>query len=138
MQLQFSAVTWYNISCMTRDFITKFVARWAVSSLGLWVAAGILGSDRLSLGGKWQTVVGAGFFLALVNMALKPLLIILSFPAVILSLGLFMLVLNGVLILIASWLYNPLYVKNFGVAVIAGIILGLVNFLVTRILEDTV
>ena len=47
-----------------------------------------------------------------------------------------MLVLNGFLILIASWLYHPLYVKNLGVAIVAGIIVGLVNFLVSKILED--
>ena len=110
--------------------------RWAVSGLGLWIASGILGAGRLSVGNTWGTVIAAGFFLALVNMAIKPLLVILSFPAIILSLGLFMLVLNGFLIMIAHWLYSPLYVKNFGVAVIAGIIIGLVNFLVTKILED--
>jgi putative membrane protein len=121
---------------MMQHFLTRFAARWVVSGLGLWVASGILGSGRLSVGHTWGTVIGAGFFLALVNMAVKPLLVILSFPAIVLSLGLFMLILNGFLILIAHWLYSPLYVKNLGVAVIAGIIIGLVNFLVTKVLED--
>jgi putative membrane protein len=69
-------------------------------------------------------------------MALKPILIILSFPAIILSLGLFMLILNGFLILLVHWIYHPLYVSGLGVAIIAGIIVGLVNFLVTKFLED--
>ena len=119
-----------------KSLLTRFLARWVVSVLGLWIAAGILGNERLSLGGKWQTALAAGFFLALVNMALKPILIVLSFPAIIFSLGLFMLVLNGFMILIAHWLYNPLYVKSLSVAIVAGIILGLVNYLVTRVLED--
>ncbi len=118
-------------------FLVKFGVRWSVSALGLWIAASLLGPDRLSVGPGVGTVIGAGFFLALVNMALKPVLVILSFPAIIFSLGLFMLVLNGFLILIASWLYHPLYVKNLGVAIIAGIIVGLVNFLVTKIMEET-
>jgi len=121
---------------MVKRTLMRFAVRWAVSGLGLWIASGILGSNRLSVGNTWGTVVGAGFFLALVNMAIKPLLVILSFPAIILSLGLFMLVLNGFLIMIAHWLYGPLYVSSFGVAVIAGIIIGLVNFLVTKVLED--
>jgi len=121
---------------MIKGTLLKFAVRWAVSSLGLWIASGILGPERLSVGNTWETVILAGLFLALVNMAIKPLLVILSFPAIILSLGLFMLVLNGFLVMIAHWLYNPLYVKNFGVAVIAGIIIGLVNFLVTKVLED--
>ena len=104
--------------------------------MGLWIASAILGPERLSVGNAWRTVIAAGFFLALVNMALKPRLIILSFPAILLSLGLFMLVLNGFMILLAGWLYSPLYVKNLGVAIVAGIIVGFVNWLITRILEE--
>lgn len=121
---------------MVGNFVMRFGVRWIVSGLGLWIASGILGPGRLSVGHTWGTVIGAGFFLALINWALKPLLVILSFPAIILSLGLFMLLLNGLLILIVHWLYSPLFVKNFGVAIIAGIIVGLVNFLVTKVLED--
>jgi putative membrane protein len=109
-----------------------------VSSLGLWIAEALLGSSRLSVGNSWHTVIVAGFFLALVNMFLKPLLVFLSIPAILLSLGLFMLVVNGLTILVASWLYSPLFVENLGVAIIAGIIVGLVNFLVTHVLDDTV
>jgi len=119
-----------------KQLLTRFLTRWVVSALGLWVAASLLGPDRLSVGNAWHTVILAGFFLAIVNMFLKPLVIILSLPAIILSLGLFMLVVNGLLILIASHLYSSLYVKNLWVAIIAGIIVGFVNFLVSRILED--
>ena len=116
--------------------LARFGIRWFVSALGLWIAASALGPERLSVGDGWGTVIGAGFFLALVNMLLKPLLIVLSFPAIVLSLGLFMLVVNGVLILIAGWLYPSLYVKNLGVAIVAGIIVGFVNFLVSQVLES--
>lgn len=116
--------------------IVKFLFRWAVSSLGLWIAAALLGSSNLSLGDNWLNVVGAGFFLALVNMLLKPLLVVLSIPAIILTLGLFMIVVNGLTVVIAAWLYSPFYVKNFWIAMLVGLILGLVNFLVTRVVED--
>lgn len=121
---------------MLKHFVTKFAIRWVVSGLGLWIASGLLGPSRLSVGHSWATVIGAGFFLALVNMALKPILVILSFPAIILSLGLFMLILNGFLIMIVHWIYGPLFVSSLWVAVVAGVIIGLVNFLVTKILED--
>src|SRR5436190_23391548 len=97
---------------MIENVLVRFGIRWLVSALGLWIAATILGPERLSVGDGWGTVIGAGFFLALVNMFLKPLLIFLSFPAIILTLGLFMLVVNGFIIMIAHWLYSPLYVKN--------------------------
>ena len=121
---------------MQRSFAAKFAIRWFVSSLGLYIASALLGADRLSVEGQWGTLIIAGLLLAIVNTALKPLLIVLSFPAIILSLGLFMLVVNGLVVLIASWLYSPLYVSGLGSAIIAGIIIGLVNYLVTRILEE--
>jgi putative membrane protein len=121
---------------MMQHFLTRFAARWLVSSLGLWIASGILGPNRLSVGHTVGTVIGAGFFLALVNMAVKPILVILSFPAIILSLGLFMLILNGFLIMLVHWIYSPLYVSSLAAAIVAGIIVGLVNFLVSKVLED--
>jgi putative membrane protein len=121
---------------MAQQFLWRLIARWFVSGLGLWIAAGLLGEQRIFFKNGWQTVVIASFFLALVNMAIKPLLVILSLPAIILTLGLFMLFVNGLLIMIVHWVYDPLYVKNFGVAVATGIIIGLVNFLVTKVMED--
>jgi putative membrane protein len=119
-----------------KNIITKLGVRWMASALGLWIAASLLGNDRLSVGDNWQTVVVAGFILAVINMVLKPILVILSFPAIILTLGLFMLVVNGVIILVVSKLYDPFVVSGFGVAVVAGVIVGLVNYLVSRVLED--
>jgi len=121
---------------MAKHLLTRFLTRWIVSGLGLWIAAALLGSDRLNISSGFWGVFGAGFFLALVNMAIKPLLVILSFPAIIFSLGLFMLVINGLTVMIASWIYSPLYVKSLWVGIVAGIILGFVNYLVSRILED--
>ncbi len=94
-----------------QHFLVTFSIRWLVSALGLWIAASLLGSSRLSVGEGFGTILGAGLFLALVNMALKPILVILSFPAIIFSLGLFMLVLNGFLILIAGWLGLLLFLR---------------------------
>jgi putative membrane protein len=120
----------------TESIWKRFLVRWLVSGLGLWIAAAFLGAERLSVGGRWGAWIAAGFFLALVNMLLKPLFVFLSIPAILLTLGLFMLVVNGFMILVASWVYSPLFVKNLGVAIVAGMIVGLVNYLVTHILED--
>jgi putative membrane protein len=121
---------------MHKSLTARYIVRWLVSSLGLYISAALLGSERIRVNDKWWTVLIAGLLLAAANMAVKPILIFLSFPAIILTLGLFMLVINGLVILFASWLYDPFYVKNLGVAIVVGIIIGLVNYLVTRILED--
>ena len=91
--------------------------------------------------GRWTwtrlvVVLIAGLILALVNMFIKPLLIFLSLPALLLTLGLFLLVVNGFTIMIVSWLYSALEITSFGWAIVAGIIVSLVNYLVTRALED--
>ena len=114
----------------------KFFVRWLVNGLGIWIAAALLGGDRLSVGNRLSTVILAGLVLALINIFIKPLIIILSLPAIVFSLGLFMIVINGLVIVIASKLYAPLHVKNLFVAMVAGMVIGLVNYLISRILED--
>jgi len=120
---------------MKRGPITRFLLRWFVSSLGLWVAAGLLGG-RISYQNRLGVIVVAGLVLAIVNGIIKPIVIILSLPAILFSLGLFMIVINGLMVFLASWLYPSLDVRNFWAAMLAGMIIGLVNYLVSTILED--
>jgi putative membrane protein len=119
---------------MNRPF-PRFLIRWLVSSLGLWIAAGLFGS--IDYNERLGVIVIGGLVLAIINTILKPILIILSLPAILLSLGLFMLVINGLTIWIASRLYPPLHVKSFWAAILAGVIIGLVNYLVSTILAES-
>ncbi len=115
--------------------ISRFVLRWFVCGLGLWIASGLFG-DRISYDSRMIVIVIAGFILALVNAVIKPIVVILSLPAILFSLGLFMIVINGLMVMLVSWLYAPLDVTNFGTAMLAGMVIGLVNYLVTAILEE--
>jgi putative membrane protein len=120
---------------MKRGPLARFLLRWFVCSLGLWIAAGILG-QRISYDSRIGVIIVAGFILAIVNAIIKPVVVILSLPAILFSLGLFMIVINGLMVLLVSWLYSPLKVTNFGAAMLAGMVIGLVNYLVTTILEE--
>lgn len=123
---------------MKHGLIYRFLVRWFVCSLGLWIAAGLL-SSHISFntsGSVFWVVLISGFILALVNAVIKPLVVLMSLPAILLTLGLFMLVINGFSVLLVSWLYKPLMVNNFWGAMLAGVIIGLVNYLVTAILES--
>jgi putative membrane protein len=115
-----------------KRFAVAFGFRWLACSLGLWLAAALLGS-HISYGGTIGAIVGAGLLLAILNTLLKPVLIILSLPAVILTLGLFMLVINGLTVYLVSLLYAPLHVANFWTAIFAGIIISLVNYVISAI-----
>jgi putative membrane protein len=119
---------------MKRPF-SRFLIRWLVCSLGLWIAAGLLG-ERITYDSRIGVIVISGFILAIVNAIIKPIVVILSLPVILFTLGLFMIVINGLMVLLVSWLYPSLQVKNFGVAILAGMIIGLVNYLVTTILEE--
>lgn len=119
---------------MNKPF-ARFLVRWLVCSLGLWIAAGLLGSG-IDYQNRFRVIVIGGLVLAIINMIIKPILVILSLPAILLSLGLFMLVINGLTVLLASKLYAPLHVTNFWAAIFAGVVIGLVNYLVTAILEE--
>ena len=103
---------------MKRPF-SRFLIRWLVCSLGLWIAAGLLGG-WISYDSRFAVIVISGLILAVVNAVIKPIVVILSLPAILFSLGLFMIVINGLMVLLVSWLYSPLKVNNFGAAMLAG------------------
>jgi len=116
--------------------IGRFFVRWFVSGLGLWTAAALLGSGRITFGDDFVVIIVSGLLLAIINTIIKPFVVILSLPAILFSLGLFMIVINGLMVLLASALYSQLDVKNFGAAMLAGMVIGLVNYLVTTILDS--
>lgn len=112
----------------------RFLLRWFICSFGLWLAANLL--SKVEYGSRVRVIIVAGFILALVNIIIKPIVVILSLPAILFSLGLFMIVINGLMVLLVSWLYPELEVNSFGSAMLAGMVIGLVNYLVTAIVED--
>lgn len=119
---------------MHRSLAERFVIRWAASSLGLWLAAGL--SSHITYNGGAGVIIAAGFILAVLNMLLRPILVVLSLPAIILTLGLFMFVVNGLVVYIVSGLYSPLQITSFWSAVFAGIVIGLLNWVISALLED--
>jgi putative membrane protein len=114
---------------------SRFLIRWFVCSLGLWIAAAFL-SDRITYGSRVGVIVVSGLILAIVNTIIKPVVIILSLPAILFSLGLFMIVINGLMVILVTKFYSALQVHGFGAAMVAGMVIGLVNYLVTTILEE--
>lgn len=116
-----------------RNPLVRFLIRWMICCLGLWIAAAFLG-NRISYSDGGAIII-SGLILAAINVVLKPVIFILALPAVILTLGLFMIVINGLMVYLVSVLYKPLHVTNFLAAVLAGMIIGLVNYLVTTIID---
>ncbi len=116
------------------SFLYKYMVRWVVSSLGLWIAAGLF-NGAIDYQNRLGVIIVAGAIIALLNAVLRPILVLISVPAILLTLGLFMLIINGATVYLASKLYAPLHIMSFGAAILTGLIIGLVNYLVTAILE---
>lgn len=117
-----------------KRFLQEFLFRWFVSGLGLLIAAGILG-ERVNFQNDFTVIVVAGLVLAAINTIIKPIVVLLSLPMLVFSFGLFMIVINGLMVMLASKLYDELHVTNFLAAMLAGMIIGLVNYLVVTIVE---
>src|SRR5690606_19926894 len=101
------------LTIMEKGLLYRFLVRWVVCGLGMWIAAGLL-NDNIEFettGSKLGVVIISGLILAIINSVIKPLVVLLSLPAILLTLGLFMVVINGFSVLLASWLYEPLHIE---------------------------
>ena len=117
----------------------SFGYRWLVGGLGLLIAVAIVPGIQYA-GSAVQFIVLALIF-GLVNALLKPLLSILTCPLVLVTLGLFMLVINALLLGLTSALGQtlgiPFFVDGFGPAFVGGIVISIVGLLATMFIRDT-
>jgi len=72
----------------------------------------------------------AGLVIGLINLLVKPLVTLLSLPLLLVTLGLFYLVINGAMLWLAGWLLDGLTVDGCGAAVLGGLVIALFNWLV--------
>lgn len=120
---------------MKRQFLV-FVIRWLLNSFGLWLAIRLFGdgySDS-AVDGSIPLFLLAGLIFSLVNSILRPIVIILSLPAILVTLGLFTFIVNGLMVYI-SFLITPGLQMTFWHSVLAGILLSLINYIVSSTAE---
>ena len=114
-----------------------FLIRWVLNSFGIWVAVRLLGTTSYTeaqlVSGIWAFLL-AGLIFSLINAVIKPIAIILSLPAILLTLGLFTIIVNGVMTYLAL-LLAPGIDMTFLNSILAGMILSLVNYIVSGALE---
>lgn len=104
----------------------KILIAWFVNALGLWILDNLMSGVMFY---DYMTLLFTALMITLLNMTLKPILKILSLPFTILTLGLFSLVINTVVLELAFALSQGSFISGFGTAFIASIILSVVNAL---------
>jgi putative membrane protein len=106
--------------------------RAAVNAVGLWLAAEVV--DGIEIG-DWQSLVAGTAIFAIVNAVLRPLATFFSFCLVIVTFGLFVLVINAAMLGVTAWLAGQLglnfTVDGFWSAVLGSIVISLVSFVAT-------
>jgi putative membrane protein len=116
------------------DMIRKFALRVLVNFLGLWAAAELM-SGSIVYDDKLRVLVVAALIFSIVNAVIRPLVVILSLPAIVLTLGLFTLVINAFMLYLVTKIYPAFHLRSFWTAVVATAIIWVVNYLLTDILE---
>lgn len=103
-----------------------------VNAAVLLMIAGYIESFAIS--SVWSAL-GASVILGLINVFLKPFLVILTLPITILSLGLFLIVINAGILMLTSYMMGDAFmIQGFGVALLAAVIMSVLNLLIENII----
>ncbi|MFI9065054.1 phage holin family protein [Streptomyces sp. NPDC053429] len=123
------------------NFVVKTLANAAALAVAIWLVAGItLDEGGDSTGTRVLTLILVALVFGLVNFIVKPVVKLLSLPLFILTLGLFTLVVNALMLLLTSWLAKQFdlsfHVEGFWTAIIGGLIISVVSWAVNLALPD--
>lgn len=111
----------------------RFIVQAVVTAIGLWLSARIVpGVDFTSTG----SLIAAAVILGLVNAFVRPILVVLTFPITVLTLGLFLLVVNAAMIGLTSMFLGGFTVAGLWAGIGAAIITGVVSWIAGAFIGD--
>jgi putative membrane protein len=118
----------------------RLLIRWIINSFALFVAAWLVPGIRVESGG-WTVFAVMAIILGLVNATVRPLLKLLSCPLIIVTLGLFVLVINGIALWVASaiavdWFHVGFYVDGFWPAFWGALVVSIVSVILTSVVRE--
>ncbi len=119
----------------------RFVIRWFISAVALAIAALLIPGIYIHGSNGWITVAVMALILGFVNAIIRPILAFLSCGFIILTLGLFMFVVNALSFWLAAWISTNWFgagftVENFWAALLGSIVVSVVSFLLSIFLPD--
>jgi putative membrane protein len=113
--------------------LAPLLIHWGIISLSLWVASRIFRGIRFA---DTQSLVISALLLGFVNAIVRPLLIVLTLPLTVVTLGLLLLVINALMLLLVSWMVRGFTVSGFWTAFFASIFIALLSFMLGSFLEN--
>ena len=109
-----------------------FLIRVLINAVAIYVATALVSGIRVSSTG---TLVLAALVLAIINAAVRPIMVILTLPLTVITLGLFLLVLNAVCLLLVTLIVPGVEVRSFGSAFLGALIISAVSWVLTRLVH---
>ena len=106
------------------------IVRWLANTLALFIVVRVVPHFHYS---SFVTLAIAAAVLGLLNAIVRPILVFLTLPLTIITLGLFLIVLNALMLEITAWLVPGFKIDSFGWAIVGAIVLGLVSLVTNRI-----
>jgi putative membrane protein len=103
-----------------------FLFRLLITALGLWLAATIVPGVQFK---GWGALLAAALVLGIVNAVIRPVILILTLPLTVLTLGLFILVVNGISLYLVAWLVPGFSLSGLGAAILGSIVVGVTGWL---------
>jgi putative membrane protein len=107
--------------------LTPFLVHWAITALSLWVASYVFSGIKFE---GFASLAVSALLLGFANAIVKPLLIVLTLPLTAVTFGLFLLVINALMILLVSWLVRGFKVSGFWTALFASIFISVLSFVI--------
>ncbi|MFP4601088.1 MAG: phage holin family protein [Persicimonas sp.] len=114
----------------------KLIVRLLVNAVAIWAAAELVGGMTLDMGSPVGVVLVALVF-GIVNAVLKPIAKVLGFPFIILTLGLFTLVINAGLLALTAWLVDALAISGFWPALWGALVVSIVSWFLGMFVSDS-
>lgn len=108
--------------------VTGFLIRWAVCAFALWVARAIVPGIRIE---GAVTLWTAALLLGFVNAVVRPLMVFFTFPLTVLTLGLFLFVVNAAMLGLVAAMLDRMTIAGFWSALAGSIVVSLVSWLVS-------
>ncbi len=119
--------------------MAKLILRWAIVAVAVWLAIKFVPGIHANPS-DWVTIAGIALLLGLLNALVRPVLKFLSCPLIVLTLGLFVLVLNAVMFWLAGWLGQLLglgfRVENFWAAFLGALVVSVVSWVFNLLVKD--
>jgi putative membrane protein len=106
-------------------FVIRLLLAWGINAAALWLADALFSGVRIN--GWWAYIIGAAV-LGIANAVIKPILTLITLPLIIVTLGLFLLVINIAMVALAEWIAPNFSIDGFWTYVGTVVIVWLVNW----------